>query len=667
MKRRLQLDPAEVPLPKGTRVVLQADLPARDGWLCKRGTVGRVEEVDHPRYVVGTTHGHTVELQRHQVVVQQARLEEVAGERHWAWEHLAEHVVLEVVVGSVAWGLDDEESDEDLRGAFLLPFDLGASLWAAPDELHPAGQERQLWEVEKLVRQGLRADANVLETLYSPRVRRQTEVGTWLREGRELFVSQRLHGSFGRYALSQLHKLRRKVAQHQTHLAVVQLLREHPGLERAELVRRLEAVDLGDEPRDELLRRVIHGFHDRGVLPSRTYDDLRAHLATRPPDPDPYRPKNAYNLLRLLHSALSWARTGVPLVRVEDPTLRARLLAIKRGEADLDGVIAEATAVAAEVDEAMATTALPEEPDLDGADALLRRCRTWAARRAFQLAPVRPTLPRRAAGPPDETLDLALARGWTRQTAAGRDVVLCAVSGAHLYGFPSPDSDLDLKGLFLSPAATVLRDGPDPTLDLTEVVDGVELDLTLLEAGHAVALLLRGNGNLLEQLASPWVVLPEPEDGAEVVRRAEELRALALAGVHRGLGPHYLGYLASRRRAVAQRGTLKAWLYAYRVALTGLHLARTGEVVADLRPLATAAGLTRVAELVAAKREGPEHGAAAGLAAVLEGAGEELDGLQRALHEAWEASSLPVSCPTASDLRDWLGAWRSTAVRGTGP
>lgn len=42
-------------------------------------------------------------------------------------------------------------------------------------------------------------------------------------------------------------------------------------------------------------------------------------------------------------------------------------------------------------------------------------------------------------------------------------LTFATVSGAHLYGFPSRDSDVDLRGAHLLPAAEVvgLRKGPD--------------------------------------------------------------------------------------------------------------------------------------------------------------------------------------------------------------
>jgi hypothetical protein len=52
------------------------------------------------------------------------------------------------------------------------------------------------------------------------------------------------------------------------------------------------------------------------------------------------------------------------------------------------------------------------------------------------------------------------------------------VSGAHLYGFPSRDSDVDLRGVHLLPVAEVvgLRHGP-ATLDRTWHRSGLEIDL----------------------------------------------------------------------------------------------------------------------------------------------------------------------------------------------
>ena len=97
--------------------------------------------------------------------------------------------------------------------------------------------------------------------------------------------------------------------------------------------------------------------------------------------PAPHRPKNAYNLLRLLHSCDSWLRHGEPLIEVTGP-LRDTLLAIKRRETPIERVLELAREVAGEIDDAAETSKLPERPDYETADELLRTCRRDAARTA---------------------------------------------------------------------------------------------------------------------------------------------------------------------------------------------------------------------------------------------------------------------------------------------
>jgi hypothetical protein len=83
----------------------------------------------------------------------------------------------------------------------------------------------------------------------------------------------------------------------------------------------------------------------------------------------------------LLATAIAWLRSGVPTFRVEEP-LRTRLLAIKRGEITLGDVLDDAETLAPELEAARRDTTLPRKPDVQRADALLRRIRGEAARRS---------------------------------------------------------------------------------------------------------------------------------------------------------------------------------------------------------------------------------------------------------------------------------------------
>src|SRR3954454_24340869 len=99
-------------------------------------------------------------------------------------------------------------------------------------------------------------------------------------------------------------------------------------------------------------------------------------------------------------------------------------------------------------------------------------------------------------------------------------LVFATVSGAHLYGFPSADSDYDLRGVHVLPQRNVLGlDVKDETLERTTVVDGLEIDLVTHDARKFFLLLLKKNGYVLEQLLSPLIVRTSPAH--------EELKALS--------------------------------------------------------------------------------------------------------------------------------------------
>src|SRR5690349_20119729 len=98
-------------------------------------------------------------------------------------------------------------------------------------------------------------------------------------------------------------------------------------------------------------------------------------------------------------------------------------------------------------------------------------------------------------------------------------LLFATVSGAHLYGFPSPDSDYDLRGAHLLPLETVLGlEARDETVERSGIDEGVEMDLVTHDAKKVFTLLLRKNGYVLEQLHSPLVARTSPEH--------EELKAL---------------------------------------------------------------------------------------------------------------------------------------------
>lgn len=182
-------------------------------------------------------------------------------------------------------------------------------------------------------------------------------------------------------------------------------------------------------------------------------------------------------------------------------------------------------------------------------------------------------------------------------------LLFATVSGAHLYGFPSADSDYDLRGVHLLPAEEVL--GLAETRETVEsegVVSGVEIDLVTHDAAKFFRLMLKKNGYVLEQLLSPLVVHTTPEHA--------ELCLLAKRCITRHHAHHYLGFAETQWGLFAKEtpARVKPLLYVYRVLLTGIHLMRTGVVEANLRVLNEEYRLPRVNELIARKVNGAEQG-----------------------------------------------------------
>lgn len=226
-------------------------------------------------------------------------------------------------------------------------------------------------------------------------------------------------------------------------------------------------------------------------------------------------------------------------------------------------------------------------------------------------------------------------------------LVFATISGAHLYGFPSADSDFDLRGVHLLPLEQLV--GLDPgeeTVEKEGVHDGIEIDLVTHDAKKFFGLMLKKNGYVLEQLLSPLVVHSTPEH--------DELKSIAKDCITKHHGHHYLGFAATQwklfRQPIEKHGEsprVKPLLYVYRVLLTGIHLMRTGEVEANLLTLNETAKLPYLGELVERKLAGPEKGRLE--AADVEFHEWEYERLVAELEAAMEKSALPelASCKTA--------------------
>jgi predicted nucleotidyltransferase len=170
------------------------------------------------------------------------------------------------------------------------------------------------------------------------------------------------------------------------------------------------------------------------------------------------------------------------------------------------------------------------------------------------------------------------------------------ISGAHLYGFSSPDSDFDLRGAHLLPLREIVGlNAPGETVEISETRDGIEWDIVSHDARKFFGFLLKNSGYALEQLMSPLIVVTSPEH--------EELKEIGKKCINRHFARHYFGF-AENQWTIFQKkepARVKPLLYIYRVLLTGIHLMQSGELECNLLTLNQKFKIPVVDDLIAMK------------------------------------------------------------------
>jgi predicted nucleotidyltransferase len=254
-----------------------------------------------------------------------------------------------------------------------------------------------------------------------------------------------------------------------------------------------------------------------------------------------------------------------------------------------------------------------------------------------------------------DTRQRAAANRLLDEESAHRRHLVVSLSGAHAYGFPSPDSDLDLKAIHIAPTERLLGLSPPPQSapDRIETLDGVEVDYSSNEIQPALVGILQGNGNFIERVLSRFVLRSSPEHAA--------LREIVKSSLSRRLHRHYRGFATGQLREWEKDGlrSAKKLLYVLRTTLTGTHALLTGEIETDVTLLLDAHGFGAARELVDAKRRRERSELAPDVAERWKSTvGRAFD----ILDSAAARSPLPEEPPNAADAEAWLVALRRQAL-----
>ena len=202
----------------GTQVVSLVEVRGTNHSLVHpRGAVGvvtRTPAVEGETFLVRFPDGFEKSLERSQIEVLKHFKDRLGDGSQSAEFDLESFIIYRCVVGSRAYGLDNDESDTDRRGIYLAPAELQWSLFGAPEQFEDNATQSCYWELQKFLTMALKANPNILECLYSPMVEKVTPLGAELIAARQGFLSQMIFQTFNGYAMSQFKKIEQDIRNH---------------------------------------------------------------------------------------------------------------------------------------------------------------------------------------------------------------------------------------------------------------------------------------------------------------------------------------------------------------------------------------------------------------------------------------------------------------------
>ena len=182
---------------------------------------------------------------------------------------------------------------------------------------------------------------------------------------------------------------------------------------------------------------------------------------------------------------------------------------------------------------------------------------------------------------------------------AGRNAKLInlTISGAHLYGFESPDSDIDYRGMFIANTREFL--GLHKLRDIIEMkVDNN--DMVLFELSKELDLCLKGNCNVLEHLNADQIFTSK-----EFVKLKQLINN---AFGKDGLYNSYKGMATFnfKKFILGGKSTVKKYLYVFRGLMAGIYVLQTGQIQPNIEVLNKYFKIPEVKKLIEIKKAGKE-------------------------------------------------------------
>ncbi|MFA4877069.1 MAG: nucleotidyltransferase domain-containing protein [Methanoregula sp.] len=188
----------------------------------------------------------------------------------------------------------------------------------------------------------------------------------------------------------------------------------------------------------------------------------------------------------------------------------------------------------------------------------------------------------------------------------GKPFIFYTLSGAHLYGFPSCDSDYDIRGCHVLDKRVIC--GFHTPRDTIERMSG-EIDFVSFDVKKELGLILQNNSNVLEHVFAPALVSSSRYPALKKIAGLSLSRAVFHP--YHGLALHNWKSRNESKIPAGNGESAKRYLYILRSLMAGIFALDTGKIEPDIQVLNRHFRYPLVDEFVSIKMNGCEYGVVA--------------------------------------------------------
>lgn len=185
----------------------------------------------------------------------------------------------------------------------------------------------------------------------------------------------------------------------------------------------------------------------------------------------------------------------------------------------------------------------------------------------------------------------------------GTPFIFYTLSGAHLYGFPSCDSDYDIRGCHILDKREIC--GLNAQKDVIEIMKG-DLDFVSFDIKKELGLILQNNSNVLEHVFAPPLV---SGPSLTILKKiASRSLSRAVFKPYHGLALHNWKNSTGSKTPAGKGDSVKRYLYILRSLMAGIFALDKGQIEPDIHELNRHFRYPLVDEFVRIKISGCEQG-----------------------------------------------------------